>query len=213
MPTSTIDRQPVPAETVPEQSPLPRLLVPADVRLYVDLDDFERLCAVNDDVRLERDADGGLIVISPAFSDTSRRNNLLSGRLLIWNEAARLGVAFDSSGGFTFPDGSVLSPDASWVRLDRWRAAAPEDRDGFARVVPDFAAELRSQSDSLVETRAKMQAYRARGVRLGWLIDPKTKTVEVYRPGREPETLTNPSTLSGEDVLPGFTLDLTDILT
>jgi len=211
--TSIIDRERIDLDAEVDRASPPALRVPADVRLRVDPDDFERLCSLNRDLRLELKADGTLVVMSPAFSRTGRRNVLLTTRLTNWSEAAKLGLSFDSSAGFTLPDGSVLGPDASWIRLDRWRALRPEDGDGFARIVPDFVAELRSASDSLPKAREKMRDYLAQGVRLGWLIDPKTRTVEIYRPGRDVETLANPTTLSGEDVLPGFTLDLTDILT
>lgn len=143
MPTTTIDRERTDIQADPGPPPGATLLVPQDVRLIVARDDFERLCAANRDLRLELQAGGELIVMSPAPSDTGRRNALLTARLAMWNEAAKLGVAFDSSAGFTLPDGSVLGPDASWIRRDRWAALGPDDRDGFARIVPDFVAELR----------------------------------------------------------------------
>ncbi|WP_337175693.1 Uma2 family endonuclease [Paludisphaera sp.] len=189
------------------------LLVPPDAGLRVDAEGFERLCAANRDLRLELKADGTLVVMSPASSDSGRRNALLTTRLTIWNEAARLGYSFDSSSGFTFPDGSVMAPDASWILAERWRGLSPEDGRGFARIVPDFVVELRSPSDTIAESREKMRVYLANGVRLGWLIDPMTRTVEIHRPGREVETLTRPGAIPGEDVLPGFTLDLSGILT
>jgi len=209
--TTTIERERTDVGTGPEP-PHATLLIPRDVRLMVAHEDFERLCAANRDLRLELKAGGELVVMSPAASDSSRRNHLLNGRLMIWNEAAKLGVAFDSSAGFTLPDGSVLGPDASWIRRDRWDSLGPDDRDGFARIVPDFVAELRSPSDSLQKVREKMRGYLSQGVRLGWLIDPRSKIVEVYRPGRDVETLTAPKQVSGGDVLPGFTLDLAGIL-
>lgn len=211
MPTSTIDHEPIAREAEMESRPETILAIPEDVRLRVDHDGFERLCVANRDMRLELKADGTLVVMSPASSDSSRQNALLTARLTIWSESAKLGVAFDSSGGFTLPDGSVLAPDASWVRRDRWDALRSEDRKGFARIVPDFVVELRSPSDSLPKAREKMRDYLSQGVVLGWLIDPIAKTVEIYRPGREVEILANPKTVSGKDVLPGFTLDLTDI--
>jgi len=210
--TSIIDREPTDLEAAEDRAAPPALRVPADVRLRVDPDDFERLCSLNRDLRLELKADGTLIVMTPASSESSEQNAELTAQLRNWNKAAKLGAVFDSSGGFTLPDGSVLAPDASWILRDRWRGLDPEARRGFARIVPDFIAELRSASDSLPKAREKMRDYLAQGVRLGWLIDPKTRTVEIYRSGRDVETLTNPATLSGEDVLPGFTLDLAGIL-
>lgn len=192
--------------------PATTLTVPADVRLKVSPDDFFTLCAANRDMRLEREADGGLIVMSPASSRGGRRNLTLGARLWIWNEASGLGVGFDSSTGFTLPDGSIRAPDAAWAFRDRWERLTPEEQDRFAPIVPDFVAELRSPSDTLPELRAKMRHYVAQGVRLAWLIDPATQTVEVYRPGREAEVLARPATLDGGEVLPGFTLDLKGIL-
>mgnify|MGYP001128337214 CR=1 FL=1 len=191
--------------------PSPALRVPPDVRLIVDADGFARLCAANRDMRLELEADGGLIVMSPASPDSGERESELGFQLVAWSKAAKLGRVFSPSSGFTFPDGSVRAPDASWIRNEAWAAVDRRERRKFARVVPDFVAEVRSQSDSLEKLRAKMAAYIANGVRLAWLIDPMTKTVEIHRPGRDVETLTAPKNLSGEDVLPGFTLDLAEI--
>lgn len=196
---------------VPEAEARATLAIPADVRLVVDADDFAKLCAANRDMRLERGPDGGLIVMSPTASDGGARNAELTIQLGIWNREKRLGTVFDSSTGFTFPDGSIRAPDASWIRREAWDAVDRRERRRFARVVPDFAAEIRSPSDPLDGLRAKMAAYVAHGVRLGWLIDPEAKAVEVYRPGREPERLAAPASVSGEDVLPGFTLDLAEI--
>lgn len=196
---------------VPDSEARPSLSVPDDVRLVVDADDFAKLCAANRDMRLELGPDGGLIVMTPAASDGGARNADLTMQITAWNKATRLGKAFDSSAGFTLPDGSVRAPDASWIRREVWDAVDRRERRRFARVVPDFAAEIRSPSDALGDVRAKMAAYIANGVRLGWLIDPEAKAVEIYRPGREPERLVTPTSVSGEGVLPGFTLDLAEI--
>ena len=206
--------EPVAAEPMIDRPLETRLLVPEGVRLIVDPDGFEKLCAVsaNRDLRLERDADGGLIVMAPAGMDGSRRNGNLFAQIWIWNKEKGLGVVFDSSGGMTFPSTAVRAPDACWITRERWEAVPEDDRRRFAHIVPDFVAELLSPSDSLATTRAKMAEYIAQGVRLGWLIDPATRTVEISRPGRDVETLTKPATLSGEDVLPGLTLDLKGIL-
>lgn len=190
----------------------PALAVPLDVRLKVDAADFAALCAANRDLRLEREADGGLTVMSPASGQGGRRNLTLGARLWIWNEAAKLGYGFDSSAGFTLPDGSVRTPDLSWIRADRWDRIAIEEQARFPRIVPDFVAELRSPSEAARDLRAKMEHYVAQGVRLGWLIDPETQAVEVYRPGQPPEILAKPTSLDGGDVLPGFTLDLKGVL-
>ncbi|KAJ3083054.1 hypothetical protein HK102_001312, partial [Quaeritorhiza haematococci] len=159
-----------------------------------------------------RDADGALIAMTPASSEGSGRNAELIIQLGVWNRAKGLGKVFDSSAGFTLPDGSVRSPDASWIARERWDRVPAEERRRFAPVVPDFVAELRSPSDPLPALRAKMAAYLAHGVRLGWLIDPEARAVEVYRPGREAEPLAAPATLSGAAVLPGFPRALKGVL-
>jgi Uma2 family endonuclease len=173
---------------------------------------FLRLCGANPDLRLERTADGGLIIMPPAGSDTGGRNLKISQQLANWVDSSGLGIAFDSSTGFTLPNGAIRSPDASWVERDRWDALTPDEQRGFAPLCPDFVVELRSPTDRLGEVRKKMREYRAQGARLGWLIDPKRKVVEIYRPSRRAEHLTAPATLSGEDVLPGFILSLGAIL-
>jgi Uma2 family endonuclease len=123
-----------------------------------------------------------------------------------------LGIAFDSSTGFKLPDGSDISPDAAWIRRDRWDALTPEQKEKFAPICPDFVVELRSTTDSLEKLRAKMKVYVKNGARLGWLLDRKNRKVEISRQGSDVEILDSPATLSGEDVLPGFVLDLSDIL-
>lgn len=206
MPTTTLEPTPTAVE------PAAIMAVPAEVRLKVEPDDFFALCAANPDLRLEREADGGVIVMPPAGSDSSGRNAKLVIRLGVWNETAGLGEVFESSGGFTLPNGAVRAADVAWILRDRWERVPPAEQDRFAPIVPDFVAELRSPSDAIAEVRAKMVEYAAQGVRLGWLIDPVTKMVEIHRPGRDPEILAKPATLSGEDVPPGFTLDLKGIL-
>ncbi len=205
---TTVEKRP---RAVPEREPQPVLAVPPDVRLIVGPDDFAKLCVANPILQLEREADGGLIVMAPASPDGGGRELQLSVELEIWNRTAKLGKAFSPSAGFTLPDGSIRAPDASWIRHEVWDAVDGDERLKFARVVPDFAAEIRSPSNTLAELRAKMASYIANGVRLAWLIDPLTRTAEIHRPGRDVETLAAPKTLSGEDVLPGFTLDLARI--
>lgn len=208
MATSTVER----AKPQADPTAAAMLAVPPDVRMVVDDGDFVRLCAANRDLRLERTAEGGLIVMAPASPDSGGRNADLTMQLAAWSKATRLGKPFDSSAGFTLPDGSIRAPDASWIRRERWEAVDRRDRRVFTSIVPDFVAEIRSPSDPIKDLRAKMAAYAEHGVRLGWLIDPETATVEIYRPGREPETLASPKSLSGEDVLPGLTIDLAEIL-
>ena len=183
------------------------------IRFGGRLDDqlFSRLCRENPDLRLERTSNGELVVMTPAGAESGRRSGEVFGQLYSWNNAARLGVAFDASAGFKLPDGSILSPDASWIPNDRWESLSRAEREGFAPLCPDLVVELRSTTDSLRDLRAKMREYRSQGARLGWLIDPRRKVVEVYRPGRETEVLTAPENLSGGEVLPGFVLDLKEI--
>ena len=124
-----------------------------------------------------------------------------------------MGKTFDSSTGFTLPNGAIRSPDASWVSQGRWNTLSPEQKEGLADVCPDFVVELCSASDSQSVLQEKMQEYMDNGAQLGWLIDPQTQQVEIYRSGKKTEVLTNPVELSGEDVLPGFVLNLKRILT
>jgi Uma2 family endonuclease len=173
---------------------------------------FVRLCRDNPDLRLERSARGELIVMAPAGTESGGRNANLTGQLWAWSQATGLGLSFDSSTGYRLPNGATRSPDASWMPRERWERIDPEDRRKFAPICPDFVVELMSPSDTREDVREKMGEYLDQGARLGWLLDPKAQEVDVYRPGRPVETLTRPATLSGEDVLPGFVLNLKGIL-
>ena len=188
------------------------LMVPRESGLRASPGAFGRLCRANPDLRLERTSRGEVIVMAPACLDSGMRNSGISALLWIWNRDSKLGVTFDSSAGYTFPNGAVRSPDASWMALDRWNALSTKARKTFIKICPDFVVEITSPSDTLEDTRKKMSEYIDQGVRLGWLLDPKHSRVEVYRPDRPVETLNRPATLSGEDVLPGFALDLEGIL-
>ena len=190
--------------------PKPLLLeLPETLALQVTQEQFMALSAANRDLRLERTATGELIVNPPTGGETGKRNAKISTQLGVWSEAHdNLGEYFDSSTGFELPNGANRSPDASWVQQARWEALTPKQREGFIPLCPDFVVELRSKTDSLKTLQAKMMEYRSNGAQLGWLIDPKNKRVEIYRAGQEVEILEQPSTLSGEDVLPGFTLTL-----
>jgi Uma2 family endonuclease len=179
---------------------------------WISVEDFGRLCSEASDLRLERTAEGTLIMMSPANSGAGRRNAKLTTALTIWAERDGRGEAFDSSAGFTLPNGAIRSPDASWIEKYRWLALTTSQHDEYAPICPDFVVELRSKSDPRKETREKMREYLEQGARLGWLIDPLTQTVEIYRPDRQVETLLKPTELSGEDVLPGFVLELQGIL-
>jgi Uma2 family endonuclease len=136
----------------------------------------------------------------------------LTQRLMNWADTNELGIAFDSNGGFKLPNGADRAPDASWIKIERWNALTSEQRQKFLPLCPDFVVELRSPTDSLKTTQEKMQEYIDNGARLGWLIDQKNQRVEIYRQGQDVEILQSPASLSGEDVLPGFVLDLKGIL-
>lgn len=184
------------------------------LELKIDLTDeqFWQLCQNNRDYRFERTASGELIIMPPTGSETGNRNIKIAAQLEVWSSQNNLGLAFDSSSGFKLPNGANRSPDASWIRRDRWDALTAEEQQGFAPICPDFVIELRSKSDSLKELQEKMQEYIDNGASLGWLIDRKNKRVEIYRPLKDVEILENPESVSGEDVLPGFVLNLTPIL-
>ena len=194
---------------VPPQPKSLFLQLPSELALQVTSEQFAVLAAANRDLRLERTATGELIVSPPTGGETGKRNAKIVTQLGVWGEAnEQIGEYFDSSTGFELPNGANRSPDASWVQKERWEALTLEQREGFIPLCPDFVVELRSKTDSLKDLREKMQEYIGNGAQLGWLIDPKNKRVEVYRAGQVVEVLENPSILSGEGVLPGFTLRL-----
>ncbi|MEH2274314.1 MAG: Uma2 family endonuclease [Nostoc sp.] len=188
--------------------------LPSTLKLKIDLTDeqFFQMCQKNRDYRFERTASGELLIMPPTGSDTGNRNFDLVVELGIWNKQTKLGKGFDSSTGFTLPNGAERSPDVSWVKIERWNALTPEQQEKFAPICPDFVVELRSRTDSLKELQDKMQEYIENGAQLGWLIDRKNKRVEIYRPGKDVEILDNPASLSGENVLPGFVLHLQQIM-
>ena len=172
---------------------------------------FYDLCRANPNVKFERMAGGELIVMSPTGGETGNQNFELYIDLGVWNRQTRLGKAFDSSTCFRLPNGANRSPDAAWVRLDRWQALTPEQRRRFPPIAPDFVLELRSSTDDLETLQEKMQEYLDNGVVLGWLINPQDRQVEIYRLGQDVEVLESPEHLSGENILPGFVLDLSPV--
>lgn len=183
-----------------------------DSVIHLTDEQFYQLCQANRDVRFERSAKGHLIVMPPTGGETGRRNADLTTDLNLWNRQTNLGVVFDSSSGFKLPSGANRSPDAAWVKLERWEALTLEQREKFLPLCPDFVIELRSVSDDLQPLQDKMQEYLDNGLRLGWLIDPQNRSVGIYRSSQDVDMLQSPKTLSGEVVLPGFVLDLKHIL-
>ncbi|MEG4914100.1 Uma2 family endonuclease [Microcoleus sp. B7-D4] len=185
--------------------------IPLTLTLTVTHEQFVELASANRELQLERTATGELIVNPPTGGETGKRNLSIEGQLWLWNRQTKLGEAFNSSTGFHLPNGADRSPDAAWVRQERWDALTPKQKESFIPLCPDFVVELRSKTDNMEPLRAKMKEYMNNGARLGWLIDRKNRKVEIYRQNQDVEVLENPISLSGEDVLPGFVLDLTEV--
>jgi len=184
-----------------------------DLRPVIDLTDeqFYDLCRANHELRFERTAEGEIIIMPPTGSRTGQRNFKLTQRFANWVEQDGTGVGFDSSTAFKFPNGATRSPDASWIKRERWEALTAQEQEKFSPICPDFIIELRSSTDTLTELQAKMHEYIANGVRLCWLLDPQKQTAYIYRPGTEVEMITEAREISGEPELPGFTLNLQEI--
>ncbi|MEM6256109.1 MAG: Uma2 family endonuclease [Cyanobacteria bacterium P01_D01_bin.156] len=169
---------------------------------------FYKLCMANKDIAMERSSAGKLIIMSPVGGESGRQEANYIIDLGIWNRQTGLGEVFNSSTIFNLPNGGDRSPDAAWVQSERWNALTPEQRTKFPPICPDFVIELRSQSDRLKPLQEKMKEYLDSGLRLGFLINPQGKTVEIYRAGQTVEVMQFPTTVSGEDVLPGFSLTI-----
>lgn len=217
-------REPAPALAAPapvasEPDGWPTLRLPLDLRLSPE--QFARVCAANPHAVLELASDGRLITMTPTGGETGARNSLLIARLQIWALARGGWTVFDSSCGFRLPDGSVLSPDAAMVRLERWRALTPAERRGFPPLCPDLVVELVSPSDGgprgAKALREKMGAYVANGARLGWLLFPEERAVEIWEVGADPSAPVEPRrlepalALEGGELLPGLRLELAEI--
>jgi len=174
-------------------------------------DEFFEFCQINSELRIERNKSGELLIMPPTGGTTGNRSGSVFGELYIWARQDGTGMCFDSSTGFKLSMGD-RSPDASWIKLERWNTLSPEQQDKFPPICPDFVVELRSASDNLKPLQEKMQEYmREPGVQLGWLIDRKNRRVYIYRPGLPEECLENPATVSGDPVLPGFVLNMSKI--
>lgn len=190
------------------------LLRIADYELPLELPrisskEFIEFCRLNPDARVERSAEGKLVIMPPAEADGDSRNTVITTLLTLWNWSLPTpGKTFGPSAGFTLPSGAVRSPDAAWISAERWAGLTESQRKGFAQVCPNFVVELLSPSDSLTATQDKLQEYLASGAQLGLLIDRKRTVVEVYRPNQPVQTLTNPPHVSCDPELPGFTLSL-----
>jgi Uma2 family endonuclease len=173
--------------------------------------DLEILSRDNPDARLETNSIGQLIFMPPTGGETSERNSELIFQVQFWNKQSKLGKVFDSSGGFKLSNEAIRSPDVSWITVEKWNALSKEQRRKFLPIDPDFVIELISPTDILEQVQNKMNEYINCGVRLGWLINPDERQVEIYRKGLEKEVLNNPQILRGEDIMPGLIVDLTEI--
>ena len=185
-----------------------------DVRALTDSitdEQFEQLCAQNRDTKFEMTSQGKLIVMSSTGSESGRQNADLLTQIGTWNRQTKLGVVFDSSTGFTLPNNAKRSPDASWIEISRWNELTKQQRRRFASIAPDFVLELLSPNDRLEDVQFKMREYRECGVKLGWLIYPDEKRVEIYRLGKDVETLIAPQSLFGENLMSGLVVELNEI--
>ena len=171
-------------------------------------DQFYRLCRANPDVKFERNAKGEIIIMPPTGGETGNCNVEIAAEFVIWNRQTRLGKVFDSSTCFKLSNGANRSPDVSWIQQERWDTLTLEEKEKFPPIAPDFVLELMSPTDSLRVTPEKMAEYMENNVKLGWLINRKNRQVEIYRQGQDVEVLRAPIILSGEEVLPGFIINL-----
>jgi Uma2 family endonuclease len=171
-------------------------------------DQFYQLCQINEDWKLEQTAKGELIIMPPVGAISGNRESDFNGYVWLWNLQTKLGKVFSSSTVFTLPNGGKRSPDVAWIANERWESLSIKEKEIFAKICPDFVIELRSRTDSLIQLQEKMQEYLNSGLRLGWLIDPQNQQVEIYRQNQSVEIVSLPTSLSGENVLPGFILEL-----
>ncbi|WP_066379610.1 Uma2 family endonuclease [Anabaena sp. CA = ATCC 33047] len=173
---------------------------------------FFEFCQINRDLRIERNQLGEISIMPPTGSETGNREFNILGQLWVWSEQDGTGIAFSSSTGFKLSTGAERSPDAAWIKLERWNSLSPEQQQRFAPICPDFIVELRSPSDNLQPLKDKMAEYiKEPGIQLGFLIDRKHRQVYIYRPGQPEECLENPDTVSADSILPGFVLNMSKV--
>src|SRR5438093_4430665 len=197
--------------TAPNQIESPPLLLHLHPAIQMTEDQFFDFCRINRDLRIERTARGDIVIMTPAGGGTGARNSELNLQLMLWAKKDGRGVAFDSSTGFTLPNGATRSPDAAWVQHVRLTSLTTEQKEKFLPLCPEFVVELRSPSDPLSMLQEKMQEYIDNGTQLGWLIDPTGRKVYVYRPGADVEYLLSPTEVSADPILSGFVLSLVEI--
>lgn len=199
--------------TLPDlETPPPPVIVRASDSPEMSADDyFEAVCAANPEMRIERLSSGEIVIMAPTGFETGYKNNEISGQLRDWARRDGRGLAADSSTEYALPNTARRSPDASWVAKDRLALLSREEKRGFLPLCPDFIIELRSPSDSIRELRTKMREWIEQGAQLGWLIDPETRTVEIYRPNVAAETLDQPAAVQGDGPVTGFVLDLAEV--
>jgi Uma2 family endonuclease len=199
------------AEVLDEIEGPPPLVVRTAPVFEMNDDDLFRFCQINHQLRIERTSKGDLIFMPPAGGSSGRGNAKLTYFFSAWAEPEGSGQIFDSSAGFKLPNRAMRAPDVAWVRNERLEKLSNEDWERFLPLCPDFVLELRSPSDSLTSLQEKMEEYVENGAQLGWLLDPKSKTVYIYKPGEPVQIIKNPGQLSGDLVLPGFVLDLPEV--
>lgn len=193
-------------ETVIEIHPLTLHLGPLSQK--IDVHEFYEFCQRNPELRIEQTSEGDIVIMPPTGGQTGKINFTLNVLLGIWVEKDGTGIGFDSSTCFTLPNGAKRSPDLAWIKRSRWESLTEEEKEEFPPLCPDFVVEIRSKSDALSPLHKKMQEYIANGIQLGWLIDPLEKKIYIYRPSYEVCCLENSENISGDPVLPGFTVDL-----
>ena len=176
--------------------------------LRMDRHEFFEFCQANPDLRMELTCEGDVIVLPPTGSKSGQRNFTFIGQFGVWMQSDETGFGFDSSAGFTLPNGAVRAPDLAWIQKERWEVLSEDEQEEFAPVCPDFVVELLSRTDRLDTIKDKMQEYIDNGAQLGWLIDPRERNVYVYRPDEEVVCLSDPETISGDPLLPNFEFDV-----